>query len=238
MIAVRRGDPFVRSGSPLARHTLIWPTASERARMKAEAHDDQVRMALDLWCARDWPLVVRRNDELASAGSVAAGLPLPPSQGKLRLAFHLPGAGMARCAPPPALRAVARALPPAWQRTLATLDHAARKAHVSLSVFGSAAWQAITGLVYLHDDSDVDLLFRPASVDEIGFVVSLYQRWERDTRRRIDGEILFPDDDAVAWREWARAERDACVLAKSIDGVALVERRALAARLARGTVPA
>jgi phosphoribosyl-dephospho-CoA transferase len=238
MNAVRRCDAFARSGSPLARHTLIWPTASERARMRAEARDDQVRMTLDLWCARDWPLVVRRNDDSAPAGGVAAGLPLPPSQGKLRLAFDLPGAGIARCAPPLALGAVARALPPAWQRPLADLDDAARKAHVSLSVFGSAAWQAITGLVYLHDDSDVDLLFRPTDVDEIGFVVSLYERWERDTRRRIDGEILFPDDDAVAWREWASAERGACVLAKSIDGVALVERRTLSARLARGMVPA
>lgn len=238
MTTVHRGDAFARSRSPLARHTLIWPTASERVRMKAEASDDQVRMALDLWCARDWPLVVRRNDELAPAGSVAAGLPLPPSRGKLRLAFRLPPAGIARCAPPLTLRAVARALPPAWQRPLATLDGAARKARVSLSVFGSAAWQAITGRVYLHDDSDVDLLFRPASEDEIGFVVSLYERWERDTRRRIDGEILFPDDDAVAWREWARAERGACVLAKNIDGAALVERETLSVRLARGTVPA
>jgi phosphoribosyl-dephospho-CoA transferase len=237
MIAVHRGDAFARAFA-MARHTLIWPAASERARLRAEASDEQARSALDQWCARDWPLVARRNDERAPAGGVAAGLPLPPSHGKSRLAFHLPGAGIAYCAPPLTLGAVARALPPAWQRPLAALDDAARKAQVSLSVFGSAAWQAITGLAYLHDDSDVDLLFRPANMDEIGFVVSLYERWERDTRRRIDGEILFPDDDAVAWREWACADRGECVLAKNIDGVMLVERRALSARLAHGTVPA
>jgi phosphoribosyl-dephospho-CoA transferase len=238
MIAARRGGVIAHVGSRWPRHALIWPVVSERARMRAEARDEQIRAALDLWCARDWPLVVRRNDDAPAWGGVAAGLPLPPSHGRLRLAFHLPGNGIARCAPPRALGAVARVLPPAWRRPLAALDDATRKAHVHLSVFGSAAWQAITGLGYLHDDSDVDLLFRPASVDEIDLVTSLYERCERDTHRRIDGEILFPGGDAVAWREWAQAERSARVLAKSIDRVALVERKTLSGRLARPTVPA
>jgi phosphoribosyl-dephospho-CoA transferase len=239
MITPGRSGINANVGSRWLRHTLIWPAASERARMSAEARDEQVLAALDLWCARDWPLVVRRNDELALAsGDVAAGLPLPPSLGKSRLAFRLPSTGIARCALPQALGAVARALPPVWQCPLAALDDAARDANVRLSVFGSAAWQAITGLAYLHDDSDVDLLFRPASANEIDIVVSLYERWERDTGRRIDGEILFPGNDAVAWREWVHAERETRVLAKSIDGVALVERKTLSGRLARPTVPA
>jgi phosphoribosyl-dephospho-CoA transferase len=238
MIAARWSDVDANAGSPWPRHALIWPVVSERARMVAEARDEQIRAALDLWCARDWPLVVRRNDHAPAWGGVAAGLPLPPSHGKSRLAFHLSGTGIARCAPPLALGVVACALPPEWRGPLVALDDATRKAHVCLSVFGSAAWQAITGLGYLHDDSDVDLLFRPASVDEIDLVTSLYERCERAMHRRIDGEILFPGGDAVAWREWARAERSACVLAKSIDRVALVERKTLAGRLARPTVPA
>ncbi len=237
MIAARLSDIDANAGSRWPRHTLIWPVASERTRMRAEARDEQMREALDLWRVRDWPLVVRRNDDHAPAcGGVAAGLPLPRSRGKSRLAFHLPGAGVARWAPPLALGAVARALPPARRRPLAALDAAARDVHVRLSVFGSVAWQVITGLDYLHDDSDVDLLFRPASVGEIDIVASLYERWECDVCRRIDGEILFPGGDAVAWREWVHAERGARVLAKNIDRVALVERSTLQARLAAAMV--
>jgi phosphoribosyl-dephospho-CoA transferase len=240
MIAARRRDIIAQVGSRWPRHTLIWPLASEHARIMAEARDEPRRAALDLWRAHDWPLVVRRNDDIGmvSLDRVAAGLPLPPSHGKSRLALHLRCSGIARCEAPLALGAVARTLPPPWQRPLAALDDATRKAHVHLSVFGSAAWQAITGLDYLHDDSDLDLLFRPANVDEIDRVVSLYERWERETHRRIDGEILFSGGDAVAWREWAHAERGARVLAKNIDRVALVKRSTLRARLARPMVPA
>jgi phosphoribosyl-dephospho-CoA transferase len=206
--------------------------------MRAVARNEPMREALDLWCARDWPLVVRRNDDIGmvSPGRVAAGLPLPPSHGKGRLALHLQGSGIARCKAPLALGAVAHALPPLWQRPLAALDDATRNVNVHLSVFGSAAWQAITGLDYLHDDSDVDLLFRPANLDEIDIVASLYEKCERDIGRRIDCEILFPGDDAVAWREWAQAERSACVLAKNVDRVALVKRSTLQARLAASPV--
>jgi phosphoribosyl-dephospho-CoA transferase len=232
MIAGRRSDTDANAGWRWRRHALIWPVASERVRMRDEAHDDHTLASLDLWCARDWPLVVRRNDHAPARGGVSAGLPLPPSHGKSRLAFHLPGNAIARCSPPLELGAVARALPPAWRRPLAALDDAARNVHVHLSVFGSAAWQSITGLGYLHDDSDVDLLFRPASVDEIDIVASLYERCERDMHRRIDGEIMFPGDDAVAWREWAHAERGRDVLAKNIGRVALVPRPTLHARLA------
>ena len=158
-------------------------------------------------------------------------LPAPPSSGKTRLAFHVSGTGVVRFAPPLALAVVARAMPHAWQPPLAALDDATRKMGVCLSVFGSAAWRAITGLDYLRDDSDIDVLFRPTNADEIDAVAALFERWEHSAHRRIDGEILFPGDAAVAWREWAYAERGARVLAKSADRVALIERSALQARL-------
>ena len=234
MIAPRRGDILAQVGSRWPRHTLLWPAATERVRMRAEAREESGRAAVDLWFTRDWPFVVRRNDHgaISTSAEIAIGLPLPPSCGKTRLAFHVPGTSVARFAPPLALGVVARAIPHAWQRPLVALDETTRKAGISLSVFGSAAWQAITGLAYLHADSDLDVLFRPANVDEIDVAAALFERWEHSAHRRIDGEILFPGDVAVAWREWVYAERGACVLAKNVDDVALIERSILQARLA------
>jgi hypothetical protein len=42
---------------------------------------------------------------------------------------------------------------------------------------------------------------------------------------RLDGELLWPDGAAVAWREWAawRAGQVGALLVRRIDGVNLVE---------------
>ena len=128
------------------------------------------------------------------------------------------------------------AMEPAWQRALAPLAHDAARAHVTLRVFGSAAWQTQTGLVYLHEQSDVDLLVEPACMDELDTAIALFECFERRTPIRLDGEIVFPGGDAVAWREWNRARSAGRVLAKRLTGAALVPKTALAERLDR--VPA
>ena len=64
----------------------------------------------------------------------------------------------------------------------------------------------------------------------------LFDRFERRTAIRLDGEIIFPGGDAVAWREWKCAKSDGRVLVKSLRGAALVSKTALAERLER--VPA
>ena len=122
---------------------------------------------------------------------------------------------------------------PAWQRALAPLAHDATGARVALRVFGSAAWQAQTGLVYLHERSDIDLLFEPKDMGEINTAIALFDRFERRTAIRLDGEIIFPGGDAVAWREWNCAKSDGRVLAKSLTGAALVPKAALTDRLER-----
>jgi phosphoribosyl-dephospho-CoA transferase len=223
----------------LARHMRVWPTAFAWASMADNARDATARAALDLWSARGWPMVVRRpggDESICSDEKIAVGLPLPPALGKGRLKFHVTNDGVAARAPALALDDVVAAMEPAWQRALAPLARDAARARVAFRVFGSAAWQTQTGLVYLHEQSDIDLLAEPASIDELDAAIALFERFERRSPIRLDGEIVFPCGDAVAWREWNCARSAGRVLAKRLTGAALVPKRALAEQLDR--VPA
>ncbi len=216
-------------GSALPRHTLAWPTAGALDRLIAGSDSAEAAAALREWRDRGFPFVVRRADgpPALPAGKVAVGLPLPPSRGKRRLAMTLALREIVRhCAPLP-LADIARALPPAWESALASLDRDAQALDATLRGFGSAAWQAITGLPYLHADSDVDVTFAPRSDAQLAAVLELFVRGERRAPGRIDAEIVFDGGHAVAWREWARARPADRVLAKSDGGARLVTRATL-----------
>jgi phosphoribosyl-dephospho-CoA transferase len=226
----------VRDGIALARHMRVWPTAFAWASMAAEARDSIARAALELWSARGWPLVVRRpddNSESFSDRGIAAGLALPPALGKRRLKLNVTNDGVAAHAPPLALDDVVAAMEPDWQRALAPLANDATRARVKLRVFGSAAWQAQTGLAYLSRRSDIDLLVEPADVRELDVAIALFEGFERRSAIRLDGEIVFPDGDAVAWREWNCVKSDGRVLAKSVKVAGLVSKAVLAEQLER-----
>jgi phosphoribosyl-dephospho-CoA transferase len=217
----------------LPRHTLVWPVASAHARLAAQFDDDEAHAALDAWFGRGFPLVIRRADAGTRSG-VAVGLPLPPDRGKRRLAMTLTRGDVACFSAPPTLAHIAIGLAETWRWPLAALDRDARSIGVTLRGFGSAAWQALTGLAYLHDDSDIDLLLAPASAAQLDATLALFERWERNARRRIDAEIVFDGDRAVAWREWVRAADGSVVLAKAREGAALVPRASLVGRLPAG----
>jgi len=227
------------SPKPLARHTLVWPAAAARADLLAQAQDAAAHAAVARWLAAARPLVVRRVEtpEPRSPAEVALGLPLPPAEGRRRLAFVLGRRFVARYTEPVPLAAVAAALPPHWQVPLAVLDRDARALGLTLRVFGSAAWQALTGLAYLHEGSDVDLVVRPESPAQLDALPGLLATAEARMGRRIDAEIVFADGWAVAWREWRNADGgDARVLAKSAASAALFARADLLASFA--SVPA
>jgi len=217
--------------APLDRHTLVWLKPRERERMYAVARDEGRRDALRRWFASDWPLVVRRPDRPMPADAVALGLPLPPSEGKQRLGFEVENNAISRFLPPLRLQDAARVLPSPWRMPLDQLAQQAAQVATTLHVFGSVAWQALTGLAYLTAESDVDLWWQPVSVVQLERVIALITEWQARHGLRADGEAVFPSGAAVAWREWHDARTETRILAKRIDSVELVSRDALAATL-------
>jgi phosphoribosyl-dephospho-CoA transferase len=233
------GDSYASRGCELDRHALVW-LDPRRAPIPEVAPIDRERAerALAAWIAAGWPFVVRRQ---VGSGWLSLGMPLPPESGKWRVPVRADERAVVRCAPPLTLREMSGRI--ASHPWLGALSNAAADEGLELSVFGSFAWEALTGQRYVTPSSDLDVLVRPSSTAELERATRLLSAWERvPDARRIDGEILFALSSgeawAVSWREWKQnAEHHATagrVLGKSLRETRLCDVGVLAASLATG----
>jgi phosphoribosyl-dephospho-CoA transferase len=213
--------PAVRLPAPLHRQQLLRLTSDGWARLLASPCEDAVRECLALWAANGWPLVVTRQPA-SDDGAIAVGLPAPARLRRRRIALRVaPGDVMFLDEFPPA-EAVTRLLPrasvAAWRALVATLALDGCR----VRVYGGHGWQAITRLPYVHAESDLDLLLPVADAAQADEVARLLATVPWDGPR-LDGELLFPDGAAIAWREWRdhRQGRASRVLVKRLRGVAL-----------------
>jgi phosphoribosyl-dephospho-CoA transferase len=201
-----------------ARHSLVWLSAHADWRADVPAHDSR----LTSWFACGWPAVVARHAADDPDPRIRLGVPLPPAEGKQRLALRVPLHDIVRQAPPLALSHVAAhaGVPADWQVPIQALDRLA-PAHV----FGAFAWQLLTGLDYVHARSDIDVLWSVQTAHAADALVAKLQVWERRFDRRLDGELCLPEGGAVNWREYAGCARE--VLVKRVDGAGLEARASL-----------
>lgn len=223
-----------------ARHDLVWLTSRgwERVRDAAPA---EALDALDLWRDGGWPAVVRRAETDLAASEVAIGFALPPRRageskgGKLRVGCRVDLADIGRRTRALPLVAALDAVPPEWQEGLAALEREAAQAGIGLAVYGSVALEALTGQRYLTPKSDIDLLLRPLSRAQLMAGLALLAR--HAATLPLDGEVVFADGRAVAWKELRAAFESAPgtrVLAKGLERIALVAPQELIAMLEDG----
>ena len=207
------------------RHDLVWLTAEGwlAAALPADARH---------WPERGWPAVVRRQDENAGADTICLGIALPPSPqdgAKRRVGLRAPLRHVLRVARPMALRDAVAASPPAWSAGLDALVTAS--AGLTLRVYGSLAQQALTGAPCVSATSDIDLLFYPSTQKQLDAGLALLQT--HGQQLPLDGEIMFPNGAAVAWREWVLAtSSQAHVLVKELTVARLAPINSLLASLA------
>lgn len=217
-----------------ARHTLIWIRPESHVQVAAQITDDAIHAHVAAWLAADRPLVAARQPDDLAPDIISTGLALPPAQGKLRIALSVEVNDIDRYTPPLLLADALAHAPVEWQTTLAALDAEATDIDIEFRVFGSLAWQALSGLSYLTPQSDIDLLWHPQSNVQLQRGIALLARWENDSGLRADGEVLFGDGNAVSWREWAtlKSGDDQRVLVKRAFSAELVETRELLEMLA------
>ncbi len=204
-----------------SRHDLVWLTARGWDAALARALPGQ-HEAMEQWKQQGWPVVVRRDEAGAAPGTVSLGLAMPPDADgvKRRIALHALESDVTETAPPLSLSEAAHAAPAHWRPDLDTLI----RSGLPLRAFGSLALQAITRQGYLTAKSDIDLLFHPRTRATLDAGLALMA----ESALPLDGEIVFPSGDAVAWKEWAGAER---VLVKGAAGVRLAPVAELLATL-------
>lgn len=206
-----------------SRHDQAWLSDAGWSTALGAAAPEHAQ-ALEQWRRHDWPLTVTRRTPDARPGAVCLGLAMPPDAGrKLRIAVQVDPGAVTRTGNALPLHAAALAAPARWAEPLAAL--LADTGDMALRAYGSLALQAITGLTYLTESSDIDLLFKPANLSDLDAGVALLQAHQHQLP--LDGEIVFPGGAAVAWKEWRDAAASARVLVKDADTVRLMPTAAL-----------
>lgn len=212
-----------------SRHDLVWLSGAGWDAVLARALPGQ-HAAIAQWQREDWPAIARRTDAGLAAGQVGLGIALPPAPdgAKGRVALHADCADIARATPALSLADAAGAAPASWRAGLDALLRGS--AGMALHAYGSLAMQAITRQPYLTPASDIDLLLVPADRADLRTGLALLERHAE--LLPLDGEIVFPNGAAVAWKEWRNAETSAArVLVKHSSGVRLMAPAHLLASL-------
>ena len=196
---------------PFRRHDWVWLGPEPGLPDLAEIRDH--------WEA-GLPFIVGHNPPSMERDRLHLGLALPD---KRRMGFSGAVSGIVRHRPPLSLEEVLPRVPQGWLPALEHLAILLKGAGLEVGVYGSAAWQALTGASYVRETSDLDLLLAPCTGDQLRAALAILGSMEGG-RPRLDGEIVLPDGRAVAWREAARAS--STLLVKTRREVALVPRAA------------
>lgn len=205
---------------PMRRHDLIFVSPTGWRSLLEARGDLAADPLVAPWVDNGWPLIGRRAMPDEGHG-VALGLPLPPVAGKRRLSFLMQPEDIISTSPPPALSLASRVAPRAWWPTLEGLDALASRHSVDARAFGSLAWRALTGLDYLTDRSDLDLLLHVHRDTDLLRLAADVAGIEAAAPMRLDGELIRDDGAAVNWREFHTGARE--ILVKTVGGVALLD---------------
>jgi phosphoribosyl-dephospho-CoA transferase len=189
------------------------------------------QIALARWQQADWPAIVRRADVDMAGDEVSIGIALPPdaeSGHKSRIALCVPVAEVRCVRKPLGVDAVLVRAPTRWRTALQLLADDVVRNNVAFGVYGSLALQTLTAEAYVTGTSDIDLLFSPTTRAQLELGIALLQRHAQALP--LDGEILFPSGQAVAWKEWVLASGNGSrVLVKDVGSVHLSTMTALLA---------
>lgn len=202
------------------RHALVWLKPISPDQSACVVCAPEARAVFDRWLVRGWPLVVRRYQPGDDPQLLPLGIALPPQQGKQRIGVSIPPANVREVRPPLALRDAIFAAPEDWRHDLLRLERQLSALDLVPRVYGSLAWQALTGQGYFTEHSDVDLLLQPVSHGQLEQLIATLLAWESETGRSADGEVLLSAGRAVAWREMAQGA--ARVLTKNAHGFELM----------------
>jgi phosphoribosyl-dephospho-CoA transferase len=208
----------------LVRNRLVWLDDLAWQDLVATAPDAQAARIVAEWRQLQRPLVVCTQPPGLPPGRVALGLPAPQCGSRRRLALQTQVARLTRDAAFPALSQVGTQH--GWGSSAQALDQALAGLGATARVHGSYGWQAVTGAAYVHEASDLDLGIEVPHFDAARQACRLLAA--AGLPLRLDGELVFPDGSAIAWREFGQvlAGQAAEVLVKSLQGPRLASAQA------------
>lgn len=203
----------------LHRHQLVRLSEDGWRRVLAGAWQEDARECVQHWASHRLPLVVTRQPDWLAEGQVALGLSAPARWSRLRLVLQAPSGDVLGFDEFPLLEQILAQLPPTVGASAIALAESLALEGLTARAYGSFGWQAMTGLVYARDASDLDLWINVSGAAKADAAVTCLAQWSGSLR--LDGELVFPGDCAVAWREWQawRAGRTRSLLVKRLHAV-------------------
>ena len=193
--------------TPLRRHDLAYLHADARVEFATRSLPEAAERWVSQWLADGRPLVVcrQRMRENGAESDVDLGICLPNHLGRQKLACRVRSAAVARVERPISVEQLNGVLQSEACSAMTRLASAAQRLGVSVGVYGSTAWECLSGASYRRSESDIDLICDVAQRDTLPAWLRALQRSAEDVDGRLDGEVRFPDGKAVAWRELSNA---------------------------------
>jgi phosphoribosyl-dephospho-CoA transferase len=215
----------------MRRHDLVYLRPDAAWSAPGAAAGSPLWSAAAQWIAAGRPLVVARQP--GADGQRRLGLSLPLAQDRQRLAILVESAAIVRWRPPLPVEHCLSRLPAEQAAPLLELAGRAAACAARLGVFGSLAWEVLSGEAYRHAESDIDLICDVATPAQFAALLAALHCAAERLPCRLDGEIRFPDGNAVAWREIVANLKHpaAAVLVKGPSEVALMPLQTLTASL-------
>lgn len=219
----------------MQRHDRVYLRPGAVFQFQCNQADPQLAARVMAWVALGRPLVAARQP--ADGGGLLLGLTLPAAEGRRRLGCRVAAADVLRVEAPLAIPACLANLDDARAVPLARLAAVLQAAGVRAGVYGSLAWECLSGEAYRHELSDVDLICDLTTLEALPHCLAALSEAEAALPCGLDGEIRFLDGAAVAWRELraALAGSTAQVLVKGEAEVDLLDVDTLLARYQRDT---
>ena len=205
------------------RHDLVWlDPAMHSAWFASDGEADPART----WIKRGFPLVVARQteDHACLSDQIILGFTLPSAPVRTRVSLRANRAAIIRHARPLLLADAIDHAPKSWRDSLKLLHVLFTNTVTEARTYGSLSSQIFTGMNYLDEKSDLDLLLECGEITKLRELLLALESFSPN-HPRLDGEIVFPSGWAVAWREFAVALRNGVprkVLAKSDREISLV----------------
>ncbi|BDU21418.1 malonate decarboxylase holo-[acyl-carrier-protein] synthase [Dyella sp. GSA-30] len=190
----------LRSDAPLQRHQLVRLKPASWSELLHARSDLAGEALLQGWADCGWPLIARRPLP-GEAGGYALGLPLPPAAGKRRIAVNARHEDIDAVSSLPYLQETIHSAPAAWASSMDRLTMLAARHAIEARVFGSLAWQWLTGLTYLSPGSDLDVIWTLPPPGHIAPLLAELAEIETLAPMRLDGELIRADGSGVNWRE-------------------------------------
>lgn len=217
----------------MRRHDLAYlhPSAAYQllnAKQSATAHD-----ALRRWVHAGRPLVVACQS-ITCSQQVLLGLARPPGEEPRRLSISVGPEAIRAIAPPLTLAHCLNSSTVATSASLRQLLLQCERQDIAVSVYGSLAWEILSGTLYRHSHSDIDLVIDITCVSQLAPCIEALQQAQAILPYALDGEIRFGNNAAVNWKELAQAllqPSAAQVVAKQNTGATLTTVTALMGQL-------